>query len=272
MRVILDTFEKYMKLFAELKSMPFYKVDNGYRYGGKLLTNAEKVPATVVFLTDRTLYDDEELNTLFDSFIDSLKQIFISDEVFDKYTTTHQPVGEVAHYKDLIKSTSQKLFQIIMKYNLKNLKTRDSDDVEDALLFEDAGYRKSVADSKVLSTDKLGSMLIYSLINNKTNSKTSSDQPVLNHRNPFADISIKEQTFIYGSTYGQFESLKMVTSHILTKNETNENSGFIEMKPGFKIVKEHGESLNDQNPRVSFDDTLSSAIAEENDECYVYIT
>lgn len=95
-------------------------------------------------------------------------------------------------------------------------------------------------------------------------------QEVLNKDNPFADVSINDQQFIYASDDGTFQTLSFVTNNTLTKNSTDEEA-YLSLRPGFKIAKSFDRT--EQNTGVVLiDDTLSTMLTQDTDDrTYVHI-
>ena len=277
---------RYFNVLREIINMPFYKVDNGYRYGGQLLQDEEKSPNLVRFFEDTgddtesdeaadIIFDNDRLNQQFMALVDEMLNLLIPDECFDLWNTYHKETGEIKTYHDLIGQMKELLFSAAMKDTVSTLDIHDFTVNDDR--YDDYHYRESdLVDKKIATShDALTGRRTLDLVltpfyEKSQNEETKSSQKVLNRKNPFADISIKEQSFIYGSSYGQFETLRMTTSHMVTKVENDTETSFISMQPGFKIQKEH-DCIVKESPSVIFDDTLSSKMADDDEECYVYI-
>ena len=94
---------------------------------------------------------------------------------------------------------------------------------------------------------------------------------VLNKHNPFADITIANQQFLYKDPDGEYKTLAFTTGHTLTKLTTNDTE-VLAMQPGFKISK-----TNDRKPvynqmEVVMDDTITTPLPETNGEAeLIYI-
>lgn len=100
---------------------------------------------------------------------------------------------------------------------------------------------------------------------------------VLNRNNPFADVSIRDQQFIYAADYNRFNSLELNTSHTLARTQKTEDESFIALYPGFKIKNSqkidgstHSSTKSDLS-EVSFDDTLTTQLAQRDEHTYIYL-
>ena len=88
--------------------------------------------------------------------------------------------------------------------------------------------------------------------------KTSSIQ-ILNHRNPFADITIENQDFLYPDTSGKFNKLSFNVGYTMTKIES-EDSAIIGIQPDFKISK--SSDRNAVQNRITMDNSITTPMPE----------
>ena len=88
----------------------------------------------------------------------------------------------------------------------------------------------------------------------------SNKSYVLNRHNPFADVSIQNQQFLYPSDDQVFKTLNFNIGYTLSKQEYNDNQNIV-LTPNFKISKTNDRFLTDNN--IQIDDTLSTPIKEQ---------
>ena len=258
----------YLHVLRELTNMPFYKVDGGYKYGGRLLHSEEKCPYLSLFLNDETQvehFGDISLNTSLKQQIDRLCDLFVSDESLDVWNISHKATDDIKAYHTQMQKIKELLFAAMITNDVSDLNKRDYNSNE----IDDYKYYANDDMCQMMTVGR-SCIVLQPFETEKQSTNSNSGQTVLNHKNPFADISIKEQSFVYGSSFGQFETLQMVTSHMLTKVENDTETSFITMQPGFKIQKDR-DCIAKECPSVIFDDTISSKLTEDENECYVYI-
>lgn len=103
-----------------------------------------------------------------------------------------------------------------------------------------------------------------------TTAKKGSRQ-VLNHRNPFADVTIKNQQYLYndGESY---KTLSFMTGHTLTKQVNEDDEEVLLLQPGFKISKSEDRLSVYAGGTIVMDDTITTKIEDDDsDEELVYI-
>lgn len=114
--------------------------------------------------------------------------------------------------------------------------------------------------------------LIPVLVNGQTFNKKPrmhtrelTKQTVLNKNNPFADITIKNQQYLY-SDGQQFQTLAFTTGHTLTKLQTQDDKVALALQPGFKISKTVERKSINESKSITIDDTLSTPLADLDNE------
>lgn len=92
---------------------------------------------------------------------------------------------------------------------------------------------------------------------------------VLNHNNPFADVNIKNQSFLYPDENGVFKTLSFRLGHTMTVVEKDDKE-IVALQPNFKISKSNNREKVDTN--ISFDDTLTTPMPEtKGDSALLYL-
>lgn len=101
------------------------------------------------------------------------------------------------------------------------------------------------------------------------NQSQKADKVVLNRHNPFADVNISNQSFLYADDEGHFKTLSFRLGHTMSKIETEQGDA-ITLQPNFKIVKSNNRVVYDDD--ISFDDTVSTRLPEtQGDAELLYI-
>lgn len=262
-------------VYAEIKNIPFYKTDGGYQYASYLLMDMETdtVLRTILNATNGisgiTKNAVQKLQTGLQEYIHKLSEIVISDEDLTTWMTFQKELGGIREYHKCLEELSDTLLQICFEMAIsdKNVlgvvaeeKEENSNKINTVISYEEDGKK-----SHLLCLD-----LKQQWVDNRQATQKTSNMQVLNHHNPFADISIEEQQFIYGSVLGQFETLGLTTSHTMTKIAKDTEKSYMALQPGFKIKKSRNLTKKEKQD-VLFDDTLTTEIVQTDDDVYIYI-
>lgn len=113
-------------------------------------------------------------------------------------------------------------------------------------------YKRQYHESPTLLNDTISSGMQY------TNQKT-----VLNHNNPFSDITIQNQSFIYPGDDKKYKTLQFHTGYTMSKIE-NETSNVIVLQPDFKITKT-SDRESKINP-ITMDDSITTKLPDKQGE------
>lgn len=94
-------------------------------------------------------------------------------------------------------------------------------------------------------------------------SKPGQTNIILNRHNPFSDITIQNQEFIYPDTSGKFQTLQFNVGYTMTKIET-ETTASVVLQPDFKITKsnERDQVAN----TITMDDSITTKMPETQGE------
>lgn len=269
------------QVYEEIKSLPFYKAQKGYQFAAYLLNDRETT-------TSDFLHPDPEkephywgckesvtegLRNLFLILIEDLSAITVSDEDLTAWMTFKKSQGGVEEYQRLLRTVLEQIILFELQEEILPKKDATSPLIQEmtqqereelspntagyAYLRYQGSYHKTYDMAEIWQKTETG--------------ETAYEDVVLNHRNPFADISIKEQQFIYGSVMGQFEMLGLTTSHTLTQVAKDTDHSYLALQPGFKIHRSRKLSDMGKSQPVVFDNTLTTEITESDDNIYVYI-
>ncbi len=290
------------EMIREIRSIPFYKTNDGYRYAGHLLKDPVTGKNCYTFLFGEEAIEEEDgelsvaIRDIYLSAIDKLNALVISEEDFETWTTFHKESPSIVSYHRILESIGEDillsyLFGLPTKWQPEETPISNPqeiwdkqypNDVTDMMIKEwDDSQRKNqpmnsrmVMRQSIRRNSELTQELLFldksaTCTLKKTVVQRSGDV-VLNHNNPFADVSIKEQHFVYGSVMGQFEALGLTTSHTVTKQAKDLQRSYFVLQPGFKIKKEKLDNMK-QTQDVLFDDTISTEIVQQDNNIYVYI-
>lgn len=92
---------------------------------------------------------------------------------------------------------------------------------------------------------------------------------VLNHNNPFSDITIGNQSFIYQGDDGKYKTLQFRTGYTMSKMEEETTSAIV-LQPDFKITKT--EDRESKINEITMDDTITTRLPDKTgDKELVYM-
>lgn len=261
----------YVKMYEDLVAIPFYKTEDGYRYAAFLLEQEDHKSEIHRFFQrldyhestsadkGEGLEEQKAVRKLFGDALERLSAIKVSDEAVTAWTAFQKEQDGVLEYHQVLEQVKEGLALIVFEFGLHA---------------EEAGYPTPAEHNPSRMVCHYWKKNVTCIDRKKvyddlTKERSSSDI-VLNHNNPFADISIKEQQFIYGSIMGQFETLGLSTSRSVTKVPKDTEKSYIVMQPGFKIKK--AKTINEKKTQdVLFDDTMTTEIAQKDNNIYIYL-
>lgn len=264
--MIITFPEIYKTLYRELQSIPLYKTEQGYQFATFLLQSENQSTAICTFLDSEEIPNGLTKETaqhgrkVFRETIDRLSKICITDDALVGWQTFQKEIGDVETYHHIFTDLYNAL---VLEQFQAQLITEPTDDAVQIESEMDGKRQLRVQGETITLPD-------FQVRWETSNQQPVSSDIVLNHNNPFADISIKEQSFIYGSMLGQFESLGLTTSHTVTKIAKDTERSYLALQPGFKIKRsKHIEKQEKQD--VIFDDTITTEITQQDENIYVYI-
>lgn len=100
---------------------------------------------------------------------------------------------------------------------------------------------------------------------NNSQKSSANTRLVLHRDNPFADVSIETQQFLYPDDTGQFQTLSFKTGHTLSKQERDDKE-FLVLQPGFKVSRSTSRMLLTADNTISIDDSISTQLPESYDD------
>lgn len=103
----------------------------------------------------------------------------------------------------------------------------------------------------------------YPLISKDGRAQTRNQKTILNHNNPFADITIENQAFIYPGDDGTYQTLQFHTGYTMSKVE-DETSCAVVLQPDFKISKTEERDI--VRNTITMDNTISTKLPDKQGE------
>lgn len=99
--------------------------------------------------------------------------------------------------------------------------------------------------------------------------ETKNKHIILNHRNPFSDVIIDTQTYLYPNETGEYTRLSFTTNYKATvvSSGDQQNATLI---PNFEINKQALDTTNIDKTTIVFDDTLATDLPKKNSNHALY--
>lgn len=256
------------RLETSLGNIPFYKCTDGYRFADHLLQTADEESVTGFFGDPDQFGDRFGTDREFEGFrtramrvLEELRACIITEEDMTAWLTFRKDVGTVATYHGILESFHEDVTCLFFTERVLGEADGSETDME---VFDAPGAKVLRYGDRVCCTD------MGEIWKRETRERRGGKEKVLNRNNPFSDISIKEQQFIYGSDMGEFEAIGLTTSHTMTRIDKDTEKSYLVLQPGFKI-KKSGTVTESKKQDVLFDDTITTEITSNDDNVYVYI-
>lgn len=226
----------YMSMLNNLCKVPFAKMDDGYRFAYWIYDL--NVKERDLEMLNEAFRGDEAAKLLNDA-KNALGEIVVSEEDYLAWTAHKKETGGVAAYHNLIYdlSTNLMLLAITLETDDVRLASHTSEEME------------------------------YTFRLNQGQGKKS--RRILNRKNPFADVTIKNQQFFYKSADSEAETLFFSASNIVERTDKNDRNMF-SMRPGFSVVKEKGV-VQQPIENVTFSNSMTESIVGDEEHIYIHI-
>lgn len=220
------------KLWQELRIITFKREQGSGDYVVAMEKLNEIFKHYEIMLEQSTHPKAETMKTALETFKTGLQALNLSEKEYNKYQTDRTTNETLTK---LFKLKKALCFQIIM--------------FEEYLEHHEYDFRDYQKDNEP-----------------KTKSKTI----ILNKRNPFSDIQIKDNQYIYREGT-ETKTLAFKTDKTISKLETT-NGDLLVIQPGFKVGKQALTGYK-SGVDIQFDDTVTNKlIVEDDDTEYIYIT
>ena len=254
-RLDLDIPYQVLDAINEITSLPYYQIGTTYKVATHLLED-DYTPTAMQQLSDSSNQDSKWLKIL-NGTIEKLQELTISKVDLDRWMIYQSLSGSIITHRQ------------IMDNLMADLTLLAFDQVSGG------GELLRSHNNTLLTIGSEDYLIEKGDIIDEDNQRPTDI--VLNRNNPFADVSIRDQQFIYAADYNRFNSLELNTSHTLARTQKTEDESFIALYPGFKIKNSqkidgntHSLTKSDLS-EISFDDTLTTQIAQRDEHTYVYL-
>ena len=231
-------FTTITEQFQSVKQLPLKEEDGFYKFHEETLENyISKInEATGALLEDvdsesATVTELNRVANLLDNMKTELLSIRIPKAEITNYLKSKEKSDNIEHYKDIREDVKIELLEIV-------------DTCEEQY-----------------NTNRRGSS---NPLNNSEKSPANT-RLVLHRDNPFADVSIETQQFLYPDDTGQFQTLSFKTGHTLSKQERDDKE-FLVLQPGFKVSRSTSRMLLTADNTISIDDSISTQLPESYDD------
>lgn len=165
----------------------------------------------------------EDFNRTYDYFKHDLLVLKIPEDTFTKYLSTNIPYDEITTYLEIKKKFNYELIRLDLLRNVSN-------------------HRE---------------------YHNPTPTTSTNVKTVLNHHNPFSDINITDQAFLYPSENKTYQVLQFNGGYTMSMMDHNDEQ-LLTLQPDFKITK---TPMGHAPTRaILYDDTVSTPIQMNNVE------
>lgn len=188
-------------------------------------------------------------------FVESENDIFVPDK--EKLEPIFEEISEEYDDYQELKETLYSL-----QFTEDELETYMTSNIELPAYTE---WKRKLDDYILNATFDSDSQKIHQLVTERQAQQKQQTEPteqvVLNKRNPFADVSISTQSFLYPGTKG-YETLAFATNRHLVRKET-EDGMFYAVVPGFKVTK---TNEREQPDTIIASDSVSTKLPEKEGE------
>lgn len=234
-------FTTITEQFQSVKQLPLKEEDGFYKFHEETLENyISKInEATGALLEDvdsqsPTFTELNRVANLLDNMKTELLSIRIPKAEITNYLKSKEKSDNIEHYKDIREDVKIELLEIV-----------------DTCEEHEEQYNHNWRDAS--------NPFNYS-------QKSSANTRLVLHRdNPFADVSIETQQFLYPDDTGQFQTLSFKTGHTLSKQERDDKE-FLVLQPGFKVSRSTSRMLLTADNTISIDDSISTQLPESYDD------
>lgn len=224
-------------IIKQIQKAPFKETPDGFVFAAEYVT----IPLEEI--------EDEPSRTLIEDTLEQLNALCLTASDVETYVAIRKESPEIQKYLATIKSLTRKLIGI----EITNMPFCTLEHGEDAKYYQ-------VVNGTREELQKLNSEL-----RSNTGPQAKKVEKVLNHRNPFADISISGHLFLYAASNKTISAIQFEIGH-----EIGNENGTIVARPIFRIHKE--DNLREiATGHVQFDETLVQTLENVDDTNYVFL-
>ena len=235
-------FTTITEQFQSVKQLPLKEEDGFYKFHeetlGNYISKINEVAGALLEDVDSQSPTFTELNrvaNLLDNMKTELLSIRIPKAEITNYLKSKEKSDNIEHYKDIREDVKIELLEIVDTCEEQNY------------------------------TNGRGPWRGPSNQFNNSQKSSANTRLVLHRDNPFADVSIETQQFLYPDDTGQFQTLSFKTGHTLSKQERDDKE-FLVLQPGFKVSRSTSRMLLTADNTISIDDSISTQLPESYDD------
>lgn len=234
-KLIFGSPEAHTVMLAELRKIPFAKMDDGYRFATWVYDlNVSEEKRTALLNSER----GDEAEKLIEDAKAALEDIVVSEDDYLGWTVHRKDAGGIAQYHKVIEDLSMNLLMLAINNSAEQIQKLQH------------------------NSEKY----FYGITSTESNDVTKR---ILNRHNPFADVTIKSQQFFYKTVDGSTETLFFNTNNIVENVDKN-GRNMLTMRPGFSVTKEHGV-VKKPMQKVTFSNTITEPIVGDEEHIYIHI-
>lgn len=168
----------------------------------------------------------------------TLKEYKISKYEFDQYLNTNKKSDAIIKYFDLLTDLKLTLIRLVniqsQRYSGINYDTIDDNE-------DDQDLKQELKNKHI----------------------------ILNHHNPFSDVIIDTQTYLYPNENGEYTRLSFTTNYKATVASSGDQQNAT-LIPNFEINKQALDTTNIDKTTIVFDDTLATDLPKKNSNHALY--
>lgn len=215
----------------------------------------------------------EQLKEPLMKFLDVVKQER-EDAISDENLLSIERVDEIINnFKASLDQYQKDLFELEIPERDFMQKLQNTQETESIKKYEEIknGFLDACAEVYfIASMTQINNTILYEQkIHKDYKTNENHKRVVLNHNNPFADVNIKNQSFLYPDKNGGFKTLSFRLGHTMTVVEKDDKE-IVALQPNFKISKNNNREKVDAS--ISFDDTLTTPLPEtKGDSALLYL-
>lgn len=215
----------------------------------------------------------EQLKEPLMKFLDDVKQTREEENVTENLLSVERIDEIINDFKDALDAYEHDLFALEIPERDFMQKLQNSQETETVKEYEDIKNKFLDACAEVYfiaSVPQFKNRIRCEQENQEQfRPQVNRKRVVLNHNNPFADVNIKNQSFLYPDKNGVFKTLSFRLGHTMTVVEKDDKE-IVALQPNFKISKNNNREKVDTT--ISFDDTLTTPMPEtKGDSALLYL-
>lgn len=216
----------------------------------------------------------EQLQEPLIKFLDEVKQTREDAIIYENLLSIERIEEIINNFKDALDQYQKDLFALEIPERDFMQKLQNSQETEPIKKYEDIknDFLDACAEVYFIESVPQFSNTIrdeQDYKESRRDTQANHERVVLNHNNPFADVNIKNQSFLYPDENGVFKTLSFRLGHTMTVVE-KDNKEIVALQPNFKISKNNNREKVDTS--ISFDDTLTTPMPEtKGDSALLYL-